>query len=106
MSGSHPRWKKWERYVARAHGVEREPSDGLKHGDALPDLLSIETKTRESLPKWFTEAVEQARAAANGRVPVVVLVEVRQGVKARKFVVLDWAAWDDLYGVQAIEARS
>jgi hypothetical protein len=96
--GSNPRWKKQERQVARALGTERLPNDGGCHPDAIAGPFAVEVKTRKGLPAWLTAAVDQAKAAADGRVPIVVLVQVRQGVTPRRLVVVDFADWQDLHG--------
>lgn len=58
------RWKTRERLVARALGTERLPSNGTARPDAVASIgsttFSIEHKSRESLPGWFTDAMAQA----------------------------------------------
>lgn len=70
-------WKAAERRVAAALGGQRVPITGRARGD-VPDVaherLSVEVKSRGSLPRWLCEALEQAEAAAaGGRVPVAIL---------------------------------
>ena len=70
-------WKKAERRIAELLGGRRIPVSGRQRGDC-PDVehptLSIECKTRRSLPAWIEDAMKQAEASArNGRLPVVVL---------------------------------
>lgn len=92
-------WKASERAVANVLGGRRVPVTGRARGD-VPDVahrwLSIEVKSRESLPKWLLEAMSQARAAAGiSQLPIVVLHEV--GTRhANDLVVLrlaDFTAW-------------
>jgi len=92
------RWKKQERQVAAMLGVTRNPNNGRRQSDIDVGAFAVEHKARKTLPSWFTDAVAQASASANGRTPVVVLTEVRQGMKARRYVVLRFADWVDLYG--------
>ncbi len=74
-------WKTCERRVAGLLGGQRVPVTGRQRGDT-PDIeheaLSIEVKSRKSLPIWLLDALNQARAASeNGKLPVVVLHQDR-----------------------------
>jgi hypothetical protein len=75
-------WKTCERHVAELLGGKRVPVSGRARGDA-PDVaherLSIEVKSRKTLPAWLLDALAQARAATkDGRVPVAVLHQDRK----------------------------
>ena len=75
-------WKSCERKVAEILGGVRVPVTGRRRG-ATPDVehatLSIEVKSRKTLPAWLLDALEQARAASeDGRPPVAVLHQDRQ----------------------------
>lgn len=97
---SAARWKRQERETARALGTERLPNTGAGQPDCRADGFAYQVKTRKELPTWLHEAVEQAeRDAGDGERPVVVLNEVRQGVKAFRLVVLPWDVWRALVGV-------
>ncbi len=70
-------WKACERRIAEVLGGVRVPVSGRQRG-ATPDvehpILSIEVKSRKSLPGWLLDALEQAQAASeNGRLPVAIL---------------------------------
>lgn len=70
-------WKRTERKVAELLGGERVPVNGRIRGSA-PDIehssLSLEVKSRKSVPAWLTEALEQATASSrDGKLPVAVL---------------------------------
>jgi hypothetical protein len=70
-------WKTCERRIAQLLGGRRVPVSGRTRGDT-PDVaherLSIEVKSRKTLPAWLLDALAQARAATkDGRVPVAVL---------------------------------
>ena len=70
-------WKACERRIAELLGGRRVPVTGRQRGDA-PDIeheaLSIEVKSRKSLPAWLMGALRQAQTASkNGKMPVVVL---------------------------------
>lgn len=72
-------WKACERAVARLLGGERVPVNGRIRGSA-PDIsherLSLEVKSRKSVPAWLTEALQQATASSrDGRLPVAVIHE-------------------------------
>jgi len=89
-------WKRQERQVAARLGAHRNPNNGKRQADIHAGPFSVEHKARKSLPAWLTSALRQAEAGAEGKTPIVVLTEVRQGVKARRYVLLDftdWAAW-------------
>ena len=71
------RWKAVERNIARLLGGVRVPVSGRQRGDQ-PDIehpqFSVEVKSRNTIPQWLCEAVEQATASATeDRVPLVVL---------------------------------
>ena len=71
-------WKACERRIARLLGGQRVPVTGRQRGDT-PDIehaaLSIEVKSRKSLPTWLLDALNQAQAASKDgkKMPVVVL---------------------------------
>lgn len=70
-------WKQAERRIAQILGGQRVPVSGRPRGDA-PDIehpiLSIEVKSRKSIPAWIENALEQAEAASrDGKTPAVVL---------------------------------
>ena len=70
-------WKQAERRIADILGGRRVPVSGRTCGDR-PDIkhdaLSVEVKSRKSLPAWMENAMQQAKAASkNGELPVAVL---------------------------------
>lgn len=70
-------WKVAERRVAEILGGERVPINGRIRGSA-PDIehpaLSLEVKSRKSVPVWLTQALEQATASSrDGKLPVSVI---------------------------------
>lgn len=71
-------WKACERRIAKLLGGQRIPVTGRQRGDT-PDIehpaLSIEVKSRKSLPAWLLDALNQAQAASKDgkKMPVVVL---------------------------------
>jgi hypothetical protein len=81
-------WKRAERQVAGILGGERQPNNGRAQADVLTPLFAVEHKSRRTLPAWLTRALRQASAGAEGRMPLVVLTEARQGVKARRYALL------------------
>jgi hypothetical protein len=96
------RWKRAEREIAAVLGGSRLPNNGAGQPDVRTILVSgvrlaVQVKTTKQLPAWLTAAIDQARYDATGdELPVVVLNEVRQGVKARRLFVLDQDAWGQL----------
>lgn len=75
------RWKHAEREIAERVGGARVPVTGRTRGSA-PDIshpaFGLEVKTREKLPLWFLDAVDQAKACSRvaGKVPMVILHRV------------------------------
>jgi hypothetical protein len=70
-------WKACERRIAELFGGQRVPVSGRARGDA-PDVahqrLSIEVKSRKTLPAWLLDALAQAQAASGDeRLPVAIL---------------------------------
>ena len=71
-------WKQAERRIAEILGGQHIPVTGRQRGDT-PDIehaaLSIEVKSRKSLPAWLLDALNQAQAASKDgkKMPVVVL---------------------------------
>lgn len=92
-------WKRSEREVATALGVRRNPNTGEHKTDIDAGPFAIEHKKRKRLPRLLIAAMDQAfRAAEPGKTPVVVLSEVKRGIKAKRFVVMRWQDWLDWYG--------
>lgn len=91
---SASRWKRAERDVARSLGTERLPNIGAGQPDCRAEGFAYQIKTTKALPRWLKDAVEQAtRDAGDDERPVVVLNEVRPGVKAYRLVVVPWELW-------------
>jgi hypothetical protein len=70
-------WKAGERRAAALVGGVRVPIPGRARGSE-PDIahptLSLEVKTRATLPSWLLEAVDQAvKSRREGQVPLVLL---------------------------------
>lgn len=87
------RWKKQERTVGRIFGGERVPNNGYGQPDVIADDLCIQVKTRLTLPKWLTDAADQAilDAANTGddKQHAVVFCLVNKGKPTRRFVMFD-----------------
>ena len=86
-------WKRQERQVAAKMGSRRNPNTGESRIDIDAGPFAVEHKARRRLPGWLTGALRQARDGADGRTPIVVLSEVRQGVKAQRYVLLSLEDW-------------
>lgn len=84
-------WKQAERRIAQILGGQSVPVSGRQRGDA-PDIehpiLSIEVKSRKSIPAWIENASEQAEAASrDGKTPAVVVLH-QDGKKYRDALVV------------------
>ena len=75
-------WKACERKIAEILGGIRVPITGRQRGATLDvehPTLSIEVKSRKTVPAWLLDALEQAQVASeNGRLPVTVLHQDRK----------------------------
>jgi hypothetical protein len=68
------RWKAVELGIAKLLGGERAGAVGKEGPDVLLELVAPEVKTREKLPKWFVDAMEQAEHnAPEGKVPFMII---------------------------------
>ncbi len=93
------KWKNQERQIAAALGGTRLPNNGFGQPDVRAGRYAIQVKSRQTLPTWLTEAVDQAQRDANaGEIPVLVLSQVSQGRRARRYVVMTFDVWRDLAG--------
>ena len=97
--GKSQRWKDNERAVARLIGGQRVIEKGLAIEDVHHSLLSVEAKTRETLPLWLWQAVDQARAnCPAGRWPAVFL---HQKSGKRRLVLMDSRDFLSLLGARS-----
>lgn len=75
-------WKQAERRIASILGGVRVPVTGRQRGttpDVEHETLSIEVKSRKTIPAWLLDALEQAQAASqNDQLPVAILHQDRQ----------------------------
>ena len=78
---SRSTWKQWERRVAALFGTTRTPLSGgaSRHtrSDSLSDQVFVEVKYRKSFSIFKLFAEVEKMAAAEGKVPVVALVQKR-----------------------------
>lgn len=93
-------WKVEERRIAKMLGVSRNPNIGRSHADINCGPWVIEVKKRKAgLPKWLKDALRQAASNATpGTVPLVIVSEVRQGVPAKRTVLVDFKDFREWYG--------
>jgi hypothetical protein len=77
---SEPRWKVYERAIAKALGGLRLPNTGRRSPDIISPGWVAEVKVRRTLPQWLLRGLAQAEGAARetGLAPLLVLV-VSQG---------------------------
>ena len=86
---SRERWKRQERMVASILNGTRLPCIGTGAPDVVSDLLAVEVKTRKSIPKWLSDAIEQSiRNAPDDKIPCVCLSIVSQGKKAQVYILM------------------
>ena len=67
---SEKAWKRSERRIAELLGGRRVPVSGRQRGatpDVEHDALSIEVKTRKSLPVWLEDALRLAEGILGSR---------------------------------------
>ncbi len=91
-------WKASERAIARRLGGRRVGNSGRDTEDVSHAWLSIEVKTRRSLPAWLLGAMAQARRnSPPTRLPMVVLHKVGQRHDG-DLVVVTLADFQDWFG--------
>lgn len=89
MSGGR-RWRH-ERAVARALGARRLPNAGYGQPNCRAGGWAISILTRGVAPAWLWVALREAAGRADhGERAAVVLTAVRQGVRTRRLVLLDF----------------
>ncbi len=70
-------WKAAERRIAGRFGTKRTGPVGRNAPDVITGDLSIEVKTRKSLPAWLHDALAQSEHNAQpGTLPIVVLHQI------------------------------
>lgn len=82
-------WKKTERAIAKRLGGQRVGATGKPGPDVVTSTLSVEVKTRKTLPKWLKDALAQATNGADGRLPVVIIHQPGNGT----LMTWCWCAW-------------
>lgn len=91
-------WKKHERRVAAKLNGQRVGNSGRNTEDVSHTWLSIECKSRKSLPAWLKTAMTQARTNADeGKLPIVVLHELNKQ-SANDLVVIRMADFQEWFG--------
>lgn len=89
-NNSSSRWKGWERVVAVLLEGKRLPNNGFGQPDVVAGTLAVQVKTKRTVPKWLTDAVDQSiRDADLNQQPVVVVVHTRAGLPAKRYLIAD-----------------
>jgi hypothetical protein len=93
-------WKRSESRIAELLGGERVPVSGRGDGpDIDHDWLSVEVKSRASVPAWLRKALAQARAAVTSRDQLPVAVIHQAGDRhSSDLVVLSLADFVEWFG--------
>ena len=89
-------WKQHERRTAARLSGVRSPNTGKQTADVSTPLFAIECKARKEVPKWLTDAMNQAkRNAGDGQTGIVVLHQ--HGTRSDRDLVLmsmsDFQGW-------------
>ena len=71
-------WKALERKVARLLGGRRAGNTGMSSPDVLHPLFSVEVKYRQRLPSLLSAGMAQAKRAAKGKIPLLILKQKGQ----------------------------
>ena len=96
MSIQRQRGNTAERAIAARLGGQRVGQYGGE--DVTTSVFSIEVKSRESVPKWLTHAIEQAEAhAPDGKLPLAVIHTLGQR-HDDDLVVLRLSAFEEWFG--------
>ncbi len=89
MSGG--RWRRHERTIARALGTRRLPDAGHGQPGCRPPGWAVSILTRATAPGWLWDALDRVgRQRVGDERAAVVLTAVRQGVRTRRLVLLDF----------------
>ena len=89
-NNSSSRWKGWERVVATLLDGKRLPNNGFGQPDVIAGNLAVQVKTKRTVPKWLTDAVDQSiRDADLNQQPVVVVVHARAGLPSKRYLIAD-----------------
>lgn len=87
---SSQRWKRHERAIAALLGGVRLPNSGRGQPDVIAGRLAVQVKTKQALPAWFVDAVNQSiRDAGPDQWPVVIVAHARRGHPTRRYLVAD-----------------
>ncbi len=94
-NGGNSRWKRQEERIAEALGTSRIVSAGARRSDIEAGPFGIEVKTMKAIPARVVAAMEQSIDAckSTGKVPVVVLNQLRIGRKPLRYVVMRFEDW-------------
>ena len=90
-------WKKTERAIAKRLGGQRVGATGKPGPDVVTSTLSVEVKTRKTLPKWLKDALAQATNGADGRLPVVIIHQAGER-HADDLVLVRMGDFEDWFG--------
>ena len=94
-------WKKFERRIARDHGVERRPNTGERDGSDCMDhpIFVLQMKLRKAIPKCIREWSDGIHATAQRDNKVGVLIVKEPGKHDdNALVIVRYADWVDLHG--------
>jgi hypothetical protein len=96
--------KRKERVEMRRAGVHTGNANKADDGQSVDGMFAYQSKARATaaFPGWQAFELDKLRVAHQGKVPVLVLIELPgRGNKPRKLAVLEWQDWLDLHGPQS-----
>ena len=97
------RWKRVERQAAAMLGSRRNSNNGERRTDIDAGPFAVEAQVPPDLATGRATTGEKGRRRTDAY-PRWVLTEVRQGVKAKRYVLLDFQDWADWHGDPAEKA--
>jgi hypothetical protein len=108
MGATNPRWKKFERDLARDVGTERTPVTGERDGAdfATPMFLYSAKFRKAGIPQALSEWLDRvaAKARYGGRIGVLVVRRHRRA-RPEAVTILRWGDWRDLHAPLRAEGR-
>jgi hypothetical protein len=102
---SEPRWKVYERAIAKALGGMRLPNTVRRSPDIISPGWVAEVKVRRTLPQWLLRGLAQAEGAAKerGLAPLLVIVAPQgRGRRAKRLAILPLEVLSNLAGSEVI----
>ena len=98
MTIARDRGKRLERHIAKRVGGHRVGVTGLATCDVSMPGFSIEAKSRQTVPAWINDALDQAATNGDADTTPIVILHQTGWRHERDIVMLRMAAWEEIVG--------